>query len=303
MGLTNGMQRTEKKIFTIGDAPQEVLARAGAFVLWRLSGNVDVIAMNKAWLDSELDPHHCPGAPSEEVAHHRAVKEHARAGVLCSKIRDGGWALVGKQDVKDEAGADLKFSTNLRVWRAESFVHGLKFEPADDPRRGVIEAAYTLHQRTLSTIDISVWLVRQAERLDAVPLRDTGGVYFIPHKGLEEWTKIVHVLRAVSSHKIFNVPALEEDADSIALIMDGVMQEAESMMADLGADLSKVGTDSALGERAWVTRKDRLVAFEDKLKRYEALLGTKLDKTRSALETFDTQISTALVACAAEAAK
>lgn len=279
---------------TADKMPAAIANRAGALVLWRLSGTVQFMALQHLWLNSSLDPGDAPAAPSEDVAMSRAVKERTSGSCIASKLADGGWALVGKNRTADSKGADLRFATELRVWMNAD--DSLRFEPDDDPRCAQIQADYTASQRQLSQQDMSVWLAEQVRRLHATPLRDTGGVYFVPRHSLEEWTLIVRILRGCSEHKVFNIPAFENDADTVALILDGITQEAEQLLKSMQEDIVHGG----YGERALHTRKAKLAEFESKLKGYESLLDVKLVDVRKHLVEVDDEVSTALVAIAAE---
>lgn len=263
--------------------------------MWRLSGTVLLRSLQSLWLDADLNPEFAPEAPSDDVAFARAVRELSSPSVRAEKLTDGGWALVSKKQVADGAGADLRFGTELRVWMNAD--ETLRAEPENDPRAEQIAANFTAFQRELSQLDISQWLVEQVERLNATSLRDTGGIYFLPNTALEEWGKIVTVLRGCSVHKIFSVPALATDEDTIALVLDAIAQESRTMFELLNKEIET----SNLSSRALESRKNRLFWFEQKLQKYEELLGTRLDSVRENLTAVDQSISHALIA--AEAAR
>ncbi len=275
----------------------DVLAKAGAFTLWRLTGPVDYQKLSIAWIDAGLDPNMLPSPASEEVALRRASKDQARGSkAQISKLSDGGWAIIRARDVEASDGADVLFATELRVWLNDD--DSLRFSPDNDARTGVIEEDYYRHQQELSTIDISGWLTQQMRRLCAVPLRESGGVYYMPPVAMEEWRAMIDVVRRCSSHNMYAVPALENDADTVALIVDGVTAEAEALIKVIGEQTSS--EDTCGGERALKTRKEKLASLESKLGIYEKLLDASLDHVRDRLDEVDDEVSLALIEAVAE---
>jgi hypothetical protein len=133
--------------------------------------------------------------------------------------------------------------------------------------------------RQLSTEDVSGWLVGLTENeLDAVLLRDSGGIYFVPRHKLELLRSVVAVVAEVSEHKINLVPAMPS-ADAVSAVLDAVESEAGREASAIEEAL----TSGELGAKAAARRVETVQAIERKVARYEALMGTKLDALRERL--------------------
>jgi len=154
-----------------------------------------------------------------------------------------------------------------------------------------IRASYTKHVSALSAGDISSWLVDLAYRVKAVSLRDTGGIYFVPSPALVQWHTIMGVIRAVSGHQMFEVPALKSD-EAVDAILDAVTTEAKEEIAKLEAALAS----DTMGARGLSNRSDRAKTMLDKLKSYEALLGKGAANINERLEELQVELATAALA-------
>jgi hypothetical protein len=132
-------------------------------------------------------------------------------------------------------------------------------------------------------------------QLDAVALRDTGGVYFVPPVGLERLDRICKVLGETSRHAVHRVKALRTE-DAVAGILDAITVEADVEYASMSSDLTK----GELGSRGLTTRAEQCEHIEGKVARYEELLGVKLDQLRTRLEGLRANITVAILKAQSE---
>ena len=254
------------------DAEQDALNKnaCGRIVWWALSGETAVDALSAALADHKatVAP---PAAPSPMVALHRAADDAAKSNSAeCRKLARGSWAIAGKAEEQlDDAGADVLVSAiRSRVWLSDDEtvqVRGL-FEEE-------IRTGYDRARRYLSQAAISQWLCKTIDGLGAVPLRESGGVYFLPRDVVSDWEPLVSAISAV---KLFSVPALRS-ADALDAILAAVTKDTEKACAELSADLGSAG------KRALETRENDLQALVERTGRYEAILGKKLDDLRAAI--------------------
>jgi len=263
------------------------LAECGAVSYWKLKGVVDAAALAAAWSDEMLDHALLPVPPSGDTALGRAVHELAGKRRLVRPLaKRGDWVIVDEEIV----GTTLTYTNECRThWDSQRSCPSVT--PQNHPLASKILANFTRVQTELSSEDISAWLVRLATKMSAISLRDTGGVYFVPRKGMEFWRSVVRALQAASQHRLFKLPAMK-NAEVVEAVIDAVTAEAEAEAAVMEAELAKEG-DDALGARALTGRATRCEAVLAKVSTYEVLLGVKLDALRARMETLKADLATA----------
>jgi hypothetical protein len=145
------------------------------------------------------------------------------------------------------------------------------------------------YDRTMGEVlNLSSWLVRMVYSTHAVGLRDTGGIYFVPRDGVDEWKKLVGAIRAASAHQFFEVPALRS-SEAVDAILDALITEAGESILKMEEQL----TSDKLGEKALHGRVEKCDAMKSKIESYEALLGTNLDKLRERLDGLKANLAAA----------
>lgn len=250
----------------------QAIPRAGAVVFWRLSGGVSLAALSAAWVDTGLPAEWLPSAASPATALQRAMSELKGPRRLVVALPNrAGWVLkrtVPVGQASDDT-LDVEFTTELRVRLDEN--DALVLSPAGHPDEGKVRSAFARELAELSSADFSPWLARlMLRRLDAVGLRDTGGVYFVPQHAMDDFGLVMSVLQTETAHSISTIPALKS-ADAVAAISDALAGEVRAAAADIEAYFQ----EGKLQERAVAARVKKLHELEAKMGRYEALLGRK----------------------------
>jgi hypothetical protein len=203
-----------------------------------------------------------------------------------------GWSIVNEHangdDLTYEQGVSVKVDAGGR----------LTIEPVDSAEAGLISTTYANHLDHLATTDISGLLCRMVGKSSAVSLRDTGGFYFVPRANLDGWRKVVSVIRSVSAHKVYEMPALASD-EAVGAILDAIETEASADVAALEEALD----NPKLGVRALEGRIDKCGRVEKKVAQYEALLGRSLEHLTEKLASIQARLTEAALAKQAEADK
>lgn len=270
----------------------EAMQEAGAIVWWRLSGDVPADTLRAAMVEAGFGEEQAPDNPTVPTALRRTLMELRNRDRLVIPRNNGkGWAVVA---VKDEGDDDLAFDQELNV--QVDAVGRLQMLPADHPLQGQIKNAFDANLEHLAPEDISTWLVGMAYEAQAVPLRDGGGIYFVPKTKLADWRKLVGVLRSISQHAVYEIPALRSD-EAVSAILAAIEREAETEALAMEEALA----DDNLGPRALHGRASRCDAVEQKVAAYEELLGTKLDSLRGRLDKLRAKIAHAAMAAQAVA--
>jgi hypothetical protein len=234
----------------------------GAVVYWALSGNVAGAALAQKW---DLPRQWLPVTASAEVALSRACNEQKSRHTLMRKDGANGYQLIFERVNQDQ----LSYSSEGRVSR---LADTLQFEGLDEKTCEEIRAAYTLHRECLTPTDISGWLVGLMGEMGAVPLRERGGLYFVPRTQVATFRAIKGALAECSSHTLYEIPAMRS-VEAMAAVIDAVRREAEEICSEIDGELN-VGE---IGSRAMRSRLEALDNSADKVRSYERLLGVSME--------------------------
>lgn len=243
--------------------------QSGAIVYWRLSGEMphaDFVARLDAAGLGQLHPRKV----TEEQALRRALDTIKGPRLLIRPLgQRGHWAVVEERVV----GQALEHIEIIRAWIGVAGELEIARTDADIRTAALqdrIRDAYYHAMVTLAQGDLSSWLVNQAMRaLDAVSLRDTGGVYFVPRDRVALLEVIAGIL---PDQEIFRIPAMHS-----AVAADAVLAAIETECAAAIADVERwLGETTEPGERARKARSADMATVRAKLTRYEDLFGRRL---------------------------
>ena len=259
---------------------------------WRLAGPTQLDVLLPALTSGGVDEKDLPKAPSLVCALGRAVEEQDSDRLIVRGLEGrGNWALldVGVNHVTMTA------QQGLRVYCEDA---ALRFYPDTDvssEKQNLINAiaeATRKHQGRLDYRDVSRWASDYVvERLGAVALRDTGGIYFVPRDSVGTWRRVTGAVEAACRHRWFEIPVARADkaiAGVLAALERDAVVAASAMEEELDAQL--------LGKRGLVGRRERCAAILGKVETYEGLLGVALDKLRGRLSTLQASFAAAALA-------
>lgn len=277
----------------------------GAMIFWQLGGDCRRDDLAAAWARHELDPKLLPDIATPEVALSRAVKELQSGKMLIQSHPAGGWAIVEKKTVNREeqataegaaptpeavtpveavkvkGGKTLNFRVLYRVYStAEEKIVVERENGAESDMEGIrvsVQTQYTRNRLFLTNVDMSAWLVRMAGKLLAVPLRDRGGVYFVPRGTLPTFRSAKEAIGETNGNIMFLVPAIRS-AGVIETIFHAVQNEAAKAIADVENEL---GDSKGVGARAAAGRIMDLQTIDRKIQGYEKLIGAQFGGARA----------------------
>lgn len=265
---------------------------AGAVVFWRLSGDVNTLALRVAVENKGLADALKPAYVGEETALRRALKAlEADADGVSILIRSlgqrGRWAVV--QEWKD--GPTL---CHRVVLHADLSGDQPRFTAPNGGYAGFeayqlkVRVAFDEQLSKLSPIDVSAWLSRViVPALDAVALRDTGGFYFVPKAKLELYHAVCEALGACSKHTVFNIPAMHS-TDAADAVLAAIEEECATAIVEVETFLAE-NTD--IQDRSRRIRQDKLHEVGSKLTRYENLFGKRLSRIGARLGAVRNQLA------------
>jgi hypothetical protein len=267
----------------------------GSIVWWRLSGGLDLEQLYECWERAGLPKQWLPEEPSCERAFRRACKAQKEPRVLVRPLEGGkGFAIVREHAKGDDLSHNvaLRFTLDVVKRVRATGPDGTLLPIGANKTVDVVRDAYRYYQDNLMQQDVSSWLCKMMDKLGAVTLRDTGGVYFIPAHSLAKWEEMCRCIkgskeRPTSAHAMLGVPAVRTD-QAVEAALDAIAHEstqaADKLEKVLDAHLTGESDDDTLGAKALGTRVKRAEGIEAKLSQYEQLLGAKLPELHERLE-------------------
>ena len=272
--MTNTQQTENPGVVAVTD-DMAIHLDFGAIVWWRLGGQLPLDKLEEAWDEAGQDSALLPKNPSPVESMTRAVRSLQSRRQLARPLGGRkGWALVTENPTQDD---DLEYETVAKV-----FLDGDKHLQiqADPELTCKVQDAYNYCRTTLAATDVSLWLSSKLiGYVKAIKLRDTGGIYFIPRQHMAIFRKWAGLLRGVSDHVIYEVPALQSD-EAVEAIMAALMVEADGEITAMETELDT----EDLGKRAIRTRETKCEALRAKLETYAELLGVSMEATNDRLE-------------------
>lgn len=290
----------------------EACNEAGATTWWSLSGEVDEAKLHAAWSARTLDPKLLPKATSPHAALRSACMVEGKRRRLVRPLGGGqtGYAIVDEQpsvEKTDPLRHRLLATVTLNAIGRPVFSDPEEVVPATaDDRTRLIESARQIparvtaaYEHALDVLDHDViggWLPTLVYAANAVRLRESGGIYFVPRAGLDFWRLAAAALSEVSSNVVYEIPALHT-ASAVAAVLDALTAEATARTSAAFETIAG-GERGARGLRSIETDATALLA---KLAGYEELLGDKLTAIRARAE--EARAAAAAAVLVAEAAR
>lgn len=271
---------------------------AGAVVFWRLAGAVNLEDLTAAWTGSGFDPDMLPANPTPTVALQRSMQEIKDAAHIVRNLPGGGLALVREYKAERDLAYDVVLRATvdkvgrIKVEVDQAFAEDQAYLNLAERAKG----SYQFHLVTLGTTDISTWLTSLMAKLQAVSLREMGGIYFVPRFNLANFERMVGCIREVSSSVVSFIPAMPT-SEALDAITEAISNEAVAMIEGVEKDI----TEGTLGERALKSRAKLAEECERKVTQYEGILGKRLTDIHENLEVLRERVNQALLS--AEAAE
>lgn len=275
---------------------------AGEIVFWSV-GDTDLGRLEHDFPYSIRD--YLPKAPTPAAALKSALGSiYADKRCLIRPLEvDGAYAVV--EEYATETGVTYKTRLTAIASGDPATVRvegggGYSFEGSD------IRDAFLAERAKLPGIAVSKALVKiVVEAFGGVPLRDSGGVYWLPSSASERFARLAFAVEAagilrdgkapaaalgalghtpkINPNKVYSVftPA---DENTCRAVVDALTAEVSVEVARTGEEVTATG-DAALGNRALMTRQSACVDLADKVARYEKIFGVALGDLVSSITT------------------
>jgi hypothetical protein len=259
----------------------------GAVVYWSLAGDLDLGVLGSNW--EGINPDWIPSKPSTKAAFSRAAKDEQNRRILVRSHVDGGYQFVAEIAHADKpleyiVGPRLVLNAADKVVFSEDSA-AFANRSASVALLDRVTLAYEKACETVDSKDVSVWLTGICKALNAVSLRATGGVYFIPRDSIDLWHKIKGAVSVSSAHKVFEIPALKSD-DAIQAILEAINSEVMDMDTAIRGEIL-----DGIGARKAANRVNEIGDLIKKIAGYEKLLSKTLTGPRETLDKLGKELA------------
>jgi hypothetical protein len=270
----------------------------GDVVFWQLAdARVDRSTLEALWQNAGLDIGLLPDEPTAERSLKQAVRDAAvgQRELLIRLGLDSETELVFAvvRERRDESG-NVTFVQEARLHLDRS-TEALTSDVHSHPIVQEVFADYGILRTTHTADDVRRAMVKALGTWAAVPLRDGGGIYWIPSVYAAELRRLQSAIEKIGSSRVYVLPVHQsQDADRALGQIATASLEAE--LAQLQTEIAAFVTTPP--ERA-STLERRLEAFEslrDRAKLYRTVLSiqatdldVQLDRMTTTVEGLLTQ--------------
>lgn len=275
------MAKAKKNV--AGIIATETSEGCGLIATWTLGGASDYARLSDAVRASGLDVALVPTPPTADAALTRAVKVAKTATVRIGKHREGGYLISDVVDGPDGLPF-LQHRLIATVVGDELRFQGVGAFHADQADAQRIAAEYRATMTELSAQDFSAFLSDLARKHDAVAMKWTGGVYYVPPAKTESWRKWVAAIEASTRHWFGEVPAMKSER-AIATILHQLEDETRAAAGDIQVELERTiaGLKGGVGPTALENRLGAVSEMRAKLDRYAQAFGKPAEAAVAAI--------------------
>jgi hypothetical protein len=270
---------------------------AGAQTFWSLAGDTSRKDLEAASLVRGIQ--RMPTIIEPETALRRAAEvlrtiTTGTSRCLIRPVRKGVWALVGEDvDLNKEA---------LKYWQGPTVSLNMIGRPslknASAEEATAVVEAYDLALETLTTDDVSRWLLEAVSRLGGIALRRTGGIYYLPPSAMPTWRRHIEALTEVSPTScVYVIPTVKMTSDAARAILDSLVTDVTEAADELTSEV----LSGELGVRGLEFRAQKSGALLRKVSEYERIVGQRLEGLHAVIGKLDVDVAAAKLAAEAAA--
>lgn len=274
----------------------------GRCVFWTLPEILDEAPVFSAFEGagvSELMPPHL----RPKTAMRRALKEHFPHDYRVEHVTSfDGFHVLQKHE---DSNGKLSFPHRLTAFAirmpetTDMVVIGRDNSPvgdhSNDAQIADIEQQYRLLRKSVTSGALGGALVSVTERLKGIPLRPSGGFYWIPQASIPTWEILAAGIQAAGG----TLYSLTTGVDplSVETLCAALEAKVQSELAQLDSALR----DRSPGKRGLRTLQSRALEVNDLITTYQKLLGKTHDGILEQAADMEGEIAVALMAAESEA--
>lgn len=201
--------------------------------------------------------------------------DDGKRGRLVRSLKESGCFGV----VEEERGEDA--NNYQQVLMAKLSGNTLRFAPFDQTQADKIAACFNEMLGRVPGAAVGSALVSLVKANNGTTIRQTGGLYWLPHSRHAMWKAVAGAVEKAAAHGESRVylATMEVNADSIRVVRDAIKTEVVKESERLLAEAVK----GELGKKALEARLMYIQSLEAKVQEYEGIVGESLDDLRVAL--------------------
>lgn len=277
-------------------------AITGAMIFWRLSSGASYRKLLEELKANKVDAALHPAPPSPMAVLNRVLTQlYANRNCLIRPMgaKGSGYGVLPRTEVE----ARPEFKTAWTVSLSVSATKDVELTFSDDAPAAEIPRvsdALALGLTKLGDQELSSWMSQVVKHLQAVSMRESGGVYFIPAAHVETWRSINKSVRArCPGMQLYEVPVVRT-AQAIEAVLESLTEAIAKETAEVSKASDELQTKRTGGtnvqQRSVDGMKSKLLALAGKVKRYEEVLGVGLENLQKQVEAVQTQVAETFLA-------
>jgi hypothetical protein len=288
----------DSDVIAVNDADA---AGVGSIVYWGGLKSVYHDALRRAWVGAGLDADLLPRQTIPSKALGEAMKALTEKHRLVRPLEGrGAFALVDETVLGKEV--DPEYTTLLRAYAEKDGQLRVECREDNMSLSYRLKAEYDEALNKLPVTDFGLFLTNSVKMLHAVPLRPSGGIYFVPRQYSDVLAKIIAAMTgACEGMNVFRIPAMQAK-DALDAIASAIRSETDSELEAMEREIAEfyASDNTSLGKRALRGRLNVLGGLNEKLSTYEALLSTRLDEFRERMGALQANVSRGILALESE---
>ena len=257
---------------------------SGGVIFWTLGGATDYDLLLSGFKAAGFEKH-APDRISTPEASKAALQDlFGGQRVLVRPLpNQAGYAVVD-----EKAGMTSALDHNVRItvrFPRLGQVSALsiridQFDGADDSDR--IRRATQDQLDILPPGKVTGGMVAVIRALGGVPLRATGGIYWLPPKALSAWGEIVKAVEASGAGNQVYCARTTMDSEAVRAVVAAIREDVGQEVSDIRKEVEEGHKTSERALKSRALRTERLLG---RVEDYEAALGVALTELRDGIQT------------------
>lgn len=215
----------------------------GQIVMWDISPSSRYSAVHAACVWAGLEEL-MPAARTPESALVAAMQDvisplEKRHKIVIRPVRESGGKSFSVFDENPDLKGEERFTliNNGRVEGSEGFEQIILDRRLEDGRQQVLEEKWEHLRKTMSTASVGTVMAKVIVAMGGIPLRDRGGVYWIPNKVVERWSTFAAMVIAANEcsdkkSKVYGLSVMADDA-MVECVGDQMVREFGTRLQEM----------------------------------------------------------------------
>lgn len=275
---------------------QAALAQAGEhlgdLVWWQLSNaEVPRVELERLWSDAGLDRGLLPESPTAERALKAAAKE-SQVGHVDYLVR------LGKEDPTEvifavvhesrEADGSLSYTQEARV-RLDRVHEQLITDAPSHQLVAAICSGFERLRLTHTADDVRRAVTKTLRSFCAVPLRESGGIYWVPRTYSAALRQLQKAVESIGSSTVYLLP-VHDSADAARTLGDVAQASVEDELEQLKFEIDGFLQSPPERPSTLMRRLEAFEALKAKAELYRDILKVQVDDLDSQLSTLTSTV-------------